>query len=79
MLTTKYLSPTAASHYGIATRIISVIEIPLFAASEVLFPKLSKVMEEDGQGKAKFYLEKMIATLYVIMIPAVLVMVIFSK
>jgi O-antigen/teichoic acid export membrane protein len=56
-----------------------VIEIPLFAASEVLFPKLSKVMEEDGQGKAKFYLEKMIATLYVIMIPAVLVMVIFSK
>jgi O-antigen/teichoic acid export membrane protein len=79
MLTTKYLSPTAASYYGIATRIISVIEIPLFAASEVLFPKLSKVMEEDGPEKAKFYLEKMIATLYVIMIPAVLIMVILSK
>lgn len=79
MLTTKYLSPTAASYYGIASRIISVIEIPLFAASEVLFPKMSKVMEENGLEKARFYLEKMIATLYVIMIPAVVIMVVLSK
>ena len=79
MLTTKYLSPVSASYYGIATRIIGVVEIPLFAASEVLFPKLSKVMEEDGLSKAKFYLEKMIASLYVLMIPAVLIMVLLSK
>jgi O-antigen/teichoic acid export membrane protein len=79
MLTTKYLSPVSASYYGIATRIIGVVEIPLFAASEVLFPKMSKVMEEDGLSKAKFYLEKMIASLYVLMIPAVLIMVLLSK
>jgi lipopolysaccharide exporter len=79
MLTAKYFSPAIAANYGIAARIIGVIEIPLFAAAEVLFPKMSKAVQEDGLAKAKFYLEKMIASLYVVMIPAVLLMVLFSK
>ncbi|MEY2835733.1 MAG: hypothetical protein RLZZ557_1395, partial [Bacteroidota bacterium] len=79
MLTAKYLSPTIAAHYGIAARIISVVEIPLFAAAEVLFPKMTKAVEEEGSGRAKWYLEKMIASLYVVMTPAVIVMVVFAK
>ena len=79
MLTARYLSPTTAAHYGIAARIIGVVEIPLFAAAEVLFPKMTKAVEEEGTGRAKWYLEKMIASLYVVMTPAVLVMVIFAK
>ena len=79
MLTAKYLSPTIAAHYGIAARIIGVVEIPLFAAAEVLFPKMTKAVEEEGTGRAKWYLEKMIASLYVVMTPAVLIMVVFAK
>jgi lipopolysaccharide exporter len=79
MLTAKYLSPTIAAHYGIAARIISVVEIPLFAAAEVLFPKMTKAVEEEGTGRAKWYLEKMIASLYVVMTPAVILMVILAK
>jgi O-antigen/teichoic acid export membrane protein len=79
MLTAKYLSPTIAAHYGIAARIIGVVEIPLFAAAEVLFPKMTKAVETEGAGRAKWYLEKMIASLYVVMTPAVLIMVVFAK
>jgi O-antigen/teichoic acid export membrane protein len=79
MLTAKYFSPTIAAHYGIAARIIGVVEIPLFAAAEVLFPKMSRAVQKDGLASAKFYLEKMTASLYVVMIPAVLVMVLFAK
>ena len=79
MLTAKYLSPTIAAHYGIAARIISVVEIPLFAAAEVLFPKMTKAVEEEGSERAKWYLEKMIASLYVVMTPAVIIMVVFAK
>jgi O-antigen/teichoic acid export membrane protein len=79
MLTARFLSPTTAAHYGIAARIISVVEIPLFAAAEVLFPKMTKAVEEEGTGRAKWYLEKMIASLYIVMTPAVLVMVVFAK
>jgi O-antigen/teichoic acid export membrane protein len=74
------INPAAVSYYNAANRVTSMLDAPTTAAADILFPKNAQAGNEtDGLNKVKYYFEKMVATLTLVMIPMVLVIVVFPK
>ena len=42
-------------------RINGFIDIPTYAASEIIFPKMSQALAEEGHGKEKYLYERMVS------------------
>lgn len=78
-LTSKYLNPFYVSYYSTTSRIVGVVDIPMNAVAQVLFPKMSNVSQNESVDKVNYYLEKSIGFLFAIMTPVILLFIIFSK
>lgn len=63
--------------YNVAFRINSLVDIPSYAAAEVLFPKASAASTEEGPQKIKYLYERMVAILLSFTIPAALFIILF--
>lgn len=75
MTTTSYVA-----YYSAASRINQLIDIPSYAAAEVIFPKVSQASaEEEGNNKVRYLFEKMVAILLCFTIPTALFIIIFPK
>jgi lipopolysaccharide exporter len=81
ILTARYLpnSSVVVAHYSVAARICSFVDMPSYAASDILFPKLVQASDNEGASRLKYMYEKMMAILLSFYLPTGLVLVIFAK
>lgn len=78
MLIARFLSPAAVAFYNAASRICSIVDIPSYAATEILFPKLSQAAaDEQGASRVQYLYEKMVAVLLCFTIPTTIFIFIF--
>jgi len=63
--------------YNVAFRINGLVDIPSYAAADILFPKATLAVSEEGRGKVKYLYEKMVAILLCFTIPAALFIILF--
>jgi len=63
--------------YNLAFRINGLVDIPSYAAAEILFPKASQASAEEGTAKIKYLYERMVAILLSFTIPMVLFIILF--
>ena len=73
------LSNTWVANYGAASKLNQVVDIPSYAAAEVLFPKVSKASVDEGLGKVRYLYEKMVAILLAFTIPMAIFVIAFPK
>ncbi len=74
-----FLTAATVASYNAAFRINQLIDIPSFAASEILFPKVSRASVEEGPAKVKYLYERMVAILLSFTVPIALFIIIFPK
>ena len=79
IMSAKFISASSVSFYNTASRINGLVDIPSYAASEILFPKSAKAAVEEGPGKVKYLYERMVAVLLSFTIPAAIFIIIFPK
>jgi len=79
LMTSKFLNPITVSYYSTATRISGIIDIPINAAADVLFPKMAQASTDEDSNKVKYFLEKTIGLLLCLIIPTTIFICIFSK
>jgi lipopolysaccharide exporter len=72
-------SRTMVANYYNATRISSLVDIPSYAAAEVLLPKVSQVNVSEGYHQIKYMYERMVAILLCFTTPIALFVLIFPK
>lgn len=75
----RYVSTGAVAYYNTASRINLLVDIPSYAASEIIFPKASVAMAEEGIPKIKYLYERMVAILLCFTTPAALIIILFPK
>jgi len=71
----KFIAPASVAYYNVASRINLLVDIPSFAAAEVLFPKASMASTEEGKERVRYLYEKMVAVLLAFTLPTALVII----
>jgi lipopolysaccharide exporter len=79
LMTAKFISPGSLAYYNVASRINLLVDVPSYAASEILFPKTSRASLEEGKVKVKYLFERMVAVLLAFTIPAALFIILFPR
>jgi len=79
MVASFKLSNVWVANYSAASKLNQVVDIPSYAAAEVLFPKVSKASAEEGTEKVRYLYEKMVAILMAFTIPTAIFVIIFPK
>jgi lipopolysaccharide exporter len=77
MTATFLKSGSLVANYNAATRINALIDIPSYAACEILFPKASRASVEEGKERVKYLYERMVAILLSFTTPTALVIILF--
>ena len=75
----KFILPRYVAYYNVASRINLLVDIPSYAASEVLFPKASRAFAQEDRGKITYLYERMVAVLLAFTIPTALVIIALPK
>jgi O-antigen/teichoic acid export membrane protein len=70
-------SKSMVASYNAATRISALVEIPSYAAAEILLPKVSQVDLNEGSARVKYMYERMVGILLCFTTPAALFIIIF--
>ena len=80
IITAKFMTSNSfVASYNAANRINGFIDIPSYAAAEILFPKLSHTSMEDGPARVKYLYERMVGILLSFTIPAALFIMVFPN
>lgn len=79
LLVSRFLSSEFVGYYGIASRVMYAVEIPMNGVSEALFPTFTKASGDGDKQSFNNYLEKSIGSLIAIMLPAIIAMVCLSE
>jgi len=79
LMTGTFRSSTAVAYYNAASRINGFVDIPSYAAAEILFPKSSRAAVEEGHGKVRYLYERMVGILISVTTPAALFMILFPS
>jgi O-antigen/teichoic acid export membrane protein len=79
IMTATFMLPSSVATYNAATRINGFIDIPSYAASEILFPKMSRASVDEGIGKVKYFYERMVSILMSLITPAAIFILLFPK
>jgi len=75
----SWFSTVYVASYGVAYRISGMVDVPSFAAADILFPKASVASVEEGPQKIKYLYERMVAILLSFTIPLALFIICFPK
>jgi lipopolysaccharide exporter len=78
-MTAKFINPASVAYYSVASRVNQVVDVPSYAASEVLFPKSSRASVEEGPEKVRYLFEKMVAVLMAFTIPTAVFIILFAR
>jgi len=79
IMTAAFISNSAVAFYNTASRINGLVDIPSYAAAEVIFPKISRAVTEEGTTKVKYLYERMVGILLSFTTPAAIFIIIFPK
>lgn len=79
MMIARYVNPESVAPYNVASRINLLVDIPSYAASEIIFPKASRASVEEGPEKVRYLFERMVAILLAFTIPAAILVILFAK
>ena len=75
----KFMNPSSVAYYNVASRINGLVDIPSYAASEIIFPKASRAAIHEGREKVKYLFERMVGVLIAFTIPTAIFILVFSK
>jgi O-antigen/teichoic acid export membrane protein len=73
------LGKTYVSYYNVVSRIFNLIDVPILAAADVLFPRSAQAIELEGNIKVKYYYERMAGILIALILPPTIFILIFPK
>ncbi len=79
LMTATFMSSFYVSYYNVALRINGFIDIPSYAAAQILFPKTAKASIEEGTEKVKYLYERIVGILLSFTTPIALFIIIFPK
>jgi O-antigen/teichoic acid export membrane protein len=79
VMTGAFISSSAVAYYNAASRINGLVDIPSYAAADIIFPKTAKAVVEDGHEKVRYLYERMVGILLSFTTPAALFIIIFPK
>jgi O-antigen/teichoic acid export membrane protein len=79
LMTAAFLSSSSVAYYNAANRINQLIDIPSYAAADVIFPKVSRASAEEGNSKVNYLYERMVSILLSFTIPTALFIIVFPK
>ena len=79
LMTAAFMSNFYVSYYNVALRINTFIEIPSFAAAEIIFPKNVRASVEEGAEKVKYFYERITGILLSFTMPCCIFAIIFPK
>ncbi len=77
LMTARFMTPVHVASYSTAARINGLIDIPSYAAAEVIFPKVSSAATQETPNRVKYLYEKMVAVLVSFTIPTALFIILF--
>jgi lipopolysaccharide exporter len=72
-------SVTYVAYYNTASRINGLVDIPSYAAADILFPKSSRAAVEEGKKKVQYLYERMVGILLSFTTPAAIFIILFPK
>jgi O-antigen/teichoic acid export membrane protein len=75
----KFISSSSVAFYNAASKINGFVDIPSYAAAEVIFPKASQASSVEGTKKVKYLYERMVSILISFTTPAALFIILFPK
>jgi O-antigen/teichoic acid export membrane protein len=79
LMTATFMSSFYVSYYNVALRINNFMDIPSYAAAQIVFPKAVKASVEEGREKVKYLYEKISGVLLSFTFPMALFIIIFPK
>ena len=75
----SYISAAAVGMYNTAVRITNFVDMPSNILSDILFPRSSKSLAQEGPHKVKYLYEKSVGVVLALAVPASVVIFIFPK
>lgn len=79
VMTGALISNSAVAFYNTASKINGLVDVPSYAAADIIFPKTSQAAVEEGNAKVKYLYEKMVGILLSFTTPVALFIIIFPK
>jgi O-antigen/teichoic acid export membrane protein len=79
LMSGKLINTSAIASYNIASRINGLVDIPSYAASEIIFPQASRAAVQEGKGKVKYLFERMVAILIAFNFPTAIFIILFPR
>lgn len=79
MMLGTMISPAASGSYNVATRILSLTDIPTNALGAIVFPQSAKRFAEKGVEAGKYLYEKSVGTIVALLIPVVVLVFCFPN
>ena len=79
LMTAGFMSSFYVSYYNVAYRINTFIDIPSYAAAQIVFPKAVKASAEEGTEKVKYLYERITGILLSFTAPVALFIILFPK
>ncbi|MBS1745482.1 MAG: oligosaccharide flippase family protein [Bacteroidetes bacterium] len=79
VMTGAFISSSAVAYYNTASKINGLVDVPSYAAADIIFPKTSRAAVEEGNAKVKYLYERMVGVLLSFTTPCALFIIIFPK
>jgi len=79
LMTATFMSSSFVAYYNVALRINGFIDIPSYAAAQIIFPKTAKASVEEGTEKVRYLYERIVGILLSFTTPIALFIIIFPK
>ena len=73
------LGKTYVSYYNAVGRIIGLVDLPSFAVADILFPKNVQAIEQEGNQKVRYYVERSLGYNIAVLIPLCTIIFILAE
>ncbi len=79
LMIARFMNPGSVAYYNVASRINVLIDIPSYAAADIIFPKASVASIQEGKEKVKYLFEKMVGILIAFTLPTAIFIILFPR
>jgi O-antigen/teichoic acid export membrane protein len=79
LMTGTFMTSSVVADYNAALRINSLLDIPSYAAADIIFPKSARASVEEGIEKVRYLFERMVGILLSFSTPIALFIIIFPR
>jgi lipopolysaccharide exporter len=79
LMTGTFMTSSVVADYSTANRINTLLDIPSYAAADIIFPKSARASVEEGLEKVRYLFERMVGILLSFSTPIALFIIIFPR